>query len=46
MRPPAPPPPPPAVFMHDNFRRGVGDDMVVVTKQHVYTVEGDDSDEE
>lgn len=35
-----------SVFMHDNFRRGVGDDMVVVTKQHVYTVEGDDSDEE
>lgn len=48
--PPTPPPSPPfprcAVFMHDNFRRGLGDDMVVVTKKHVYTVEGDDSDEE
>ena len=43
------PPSIPAVFMHDNFRPGNRTDessMVVVTKTHVYAVDGDDSDEE
>ncbi|PSC67936.1 vacuolar import Vid27-related [Micractinium conductrix] len=35
-----------SVFMHDNFRRAAGgaDDMVVVTKTHVYAVGDEDSD--
>ena len=47
---PAPPAPPAAVFMHDNFARGAGSAdesaMVVVTKTHVYAVEGDESEED
>ncbi|EFN59732.1 hypothetical protein CHLNCDRAFT_133326 [Chlorella variabilis] len=39
-----------SVFMHDNFARGAGSAdesaMVVVTKTHVYAVEGDESEED
>lgn len=43
------PPSIPAVFMHDNFRPGNRTDessMVVVTKTHVYAVDGDSDEEE
>lgn len=40
-------PSPGAVFMHDNFRTGADESsMVVVTKTHVYAVEGDDSEDD